>query len=193
MVVRRKRKVVRQRGSGTHGWGSKKKHRGAGSRGGRGASGTGKKCESRKPSIWKNTRFLGKYGFKRNVVTEDINTINISMIEAKLNSYLNTELVQKEKDIYKVNLEKLGYNKLLGSGRVSKKFEIVAKYASKSAVEKVKAAGGEVVLPAEQRLVDAEIERRDSNGKEISKKPTRATVKPKSTKTTGGKEPKEVK
>ena len=38
MVVRREKRVRKLRGSKTHGWGSKKKHRGGGSRGGRGMS-----------------------------------------------------------------------------------------------------------------------------------------------------------
>ena len=33
--MQKKKKVTKQRGHKTHGWGSKKKHRGAGNRGGR--------------------------------------------------------------------------------------------------------------------------------------------------------------
>ena len=53
MTVNRRKKVVKQRGSHTHGWGSKKKHRGAGNRGGRGMAGSGKRADQRKPSILK--------------------------------------------------------------------------------------------------------------------------------------------
>ena len=45
------KKVRKFRGSHTHGYGSKKKHRGAGSRGGRGMAGSGKRADQKKPSI----------------------------------------------------------------------------------------------------------------------------------------------
>ena len=53
--------------------------------------------------------------------------------------------IKKEKDIYSIELDKLGYNKLLGSGQVNKKFKITTKYFSKKAKEKVEKMGGEVV------------------------------------------------
>ena len=65
MVVNKRKKSTRQRAGTTHGYGSMKKHRGAGHRGGRGASGTGKRADSKKPSIWKQTDYFGKHGFKK--------------------------------------------------------------------------------------------------------------------------------
>ena len=63
--------------------------------------------------------------------------------EIKLEERLEN-LIKKEEKSYSVELEKLGYNKLLGDGKVSVKFKIKTPYASKSAIEKVKEAGGEV-------------------------------------------------
>jgi len=60
----KRKKVTKQRGSKTHGWGAMKKHRGAGNRGGRGMAGTGKRGDAKKPSIQKNKKYFGKYGFK---------------------------------------------------------------------------------------------------------------------------------
>jgi large subunit ribosomal protein L15 len=51
MTTHRRKKNVKQRGSKTHGWGSMKKHRGAGNRGGRGKAGTGKRGDQKKPTI----------------------------------------------------------------------------------------------------------------------------------------------
>ncbi len=45
------KKNKRQRGLSSHGWGHKKKHRGAGNRGGKGMAGTGKRADTKKPSI----------------------------------------------------------------------------------------------------------------------------------------------
>ena len=43
-----------------------------------------------------------------------------------------------------MNLEDLGYNKLLSEGIATKKFMITALYASEKAIEKIKTAGGEI-------------------------------------------------
>ena len=58
---------------------------------------------------------------------------------------MSNNLITKENEFYIVELEKIGFNKLLGDGRVFMKFRIKTPYASKSAVEKVKEAGGEVI------------------------------------------------
>lgn len=143
MTVKRRKKNRRQRGSHTHGWGSKKKHRGAGNRGGRGMAGTGKRGDAKKPSIWKK-RYLGKYGFKKKNIKVKINAINIRTVEQKIPEWLNLNLVVEKEGAVVVDLKKLGYNKLLSNGKVSRKLKITALYASASAVEKIKAAGGDI-------------------------------------------------
>ncbi len=49
-----------------------------------------------------------------------------------------------------VNLEELGYNKLLGEGSITKPMKILVPRATRTAVEKVKGAGGEVVITSRQ-------------------------------------------
>ncbi len=150
MVVRKRKKNSRMRASTTHGWGSRKMHRGAGSRGGRGMAGTGKRADSIKPSIWKDTKYFGKYGFKRNVRQKQIKAINIVDLEKKLDSYFENKLVSKDNDVYVIDLGKLGFHKLLGDGKVTKRLKITAEFASNKAVEKIKKAGGEVILPKKE-------------------------------------------
>ena len=145
MTVNKRKKNDRQRGHKTHGWGAKKKHRGQGHRGGRGMAGTGKRADSKKPSIWKDVNYFGKHGFVSKTPKVKINPVNISFIEQHLNKFISNNLMKKENGFYSVELEKLGLNKLLGDGRVSTKFKIKVPYASKTAVEKVKEAGGEVI------------------------------------------------
>jgi large subunit ribosomal protein L15 len=145
MVVNKRKKNSRQRASTTHGYGSKKKHRGHGSRGGSGLGGTGKRADSKKPSFW-NEPYFGKYGFKRNVTVKPVNTLSILELESKLDSYLSDKLIAKEGDFYVVDLDKLGSQKILGNGKVTHKFRLTAKFASGIAIEKVKAAGGEVIV-----------------------------------------------
>lgn len=145
MTVNKRKKNTRQRGHKTHGWGAKKKHRGQGNRGGRGMAGTGKRADSKKPSIWKDKDYFGKHGFVSKTPKVKINAVNISYVEEHLNIFLSKNLIKKENEVYNVELEKLGFNKLLGDGNVSLKFKIKTPYASKTAIDKVKEAGGEVV------------------------------------------------
>jgi|SRR3989338_2869400 len=145
MTINKRKKNTRQRGSKTHGWGAKKKHRGQGNRGGRGMAGTGKRADTKKPSIWK-TDYFGKYGFVSKTPKVKINAVNIGFIEQHIDKFLSSNLIKKEDEFYSVELEKLGFNKLLGDGRVSMKFKIKVHYASKTAVEKVKEAGGQVIV-----------------------------------------------
>lgn len=144
MTFNKRKKNTRQRGSKTHGWGAKKKHRGKGHQGGAGMAGSGKRADSKKPSIWKE-RYFGKFGFVSKTPKVKINSVNISYIEQHINKFVSKNLIAKENGFYSVELEKLGFNKLLGDGRVSVKFKIKTPYASKSAIEKVKYAGGEVI------------------------------------------------
>ena len=143
MTVNKRKKVSRCRGSMTHGWGAKKKHRGSGNRGGKGMAGSGKRSDSKKPSLWKQ-KYFGKYGFvSRN--PKNITAVNISYLEENI-SKLSSDIVNKENDFFSINLEKLGFNKLLSSGKVTNKYKIKVPYASKKAVEKIKSNGGEIIL-----------------------------------------------
>lgn len=144
MTVNKRKKNTRQRGSKTHGWGAKKKHRGKGHQGGAGMAGTGKRADSKKPSIWKDKDYFGKHGFVSKTPKVKISAVNLRFIEQHIDKFVSNGLVKKEDGFYVVELEKIGFNKLLGDGAVSMKFKIAAPYASQKAVEKVKEAGGEV-------------------------------------------------
>jgi large subunit ribosomal protein L15 len=164
MVVKIRKKNIKMRGSKTHGWGSMKKHRGAGSRGGRGMAGTGKRGDAKKTKIWKNKKYFGKYGFKRpKKIIININAINIKSIEQNLESFLLNKLIEEKNGSYIIDLEKLGFNKLLSEGKPEKKLNITCKYASKKAVEKIEKAGGKVDV---KEKIDVPVQ----NNKKIDKK-----------------------
>ena len=141
MVVNKRKKNERQRGYKTHGYGSKKKHRGAGSRGGHGHAGTGKRADSKKPSFWKE-RYFGKVGFKKPGIREKITPVNISYLEENKEMLIANKLATEENGVCSIDLAKIGYNKLLSGGSANSKFRIIAPYASKKAIEKIKNAGG---------------------------------------------------
>ncbi len=142
----KRKKVVKYRGSNSHGGGAKKKRRGAGHRGGRGNAGSGKRGDSKAPTYSKIENYFGKYGFI-NPNPVEIKAINIDYFEQHMGTLAAKGLIDVQGNNVVVDLTKLKCNKLLGSGIPTKKYKIKAVYASESAVEKIKKAGGEVILP----------------------------------------------
>lgn len=151
MIIKRK-KITRYRGSHTHGGGAKKKRRGAGNRGGRGMAGTGKRADQKKPTILKlyGNTYFGKKGFKAKRNKKKIKTISIQTIENKLYNWLKKGILKKEGNIININLKKLGYSKLLGTGKTKNKFNIDVKFASKKAIEKIEKSGGKINVHTKQ-------------------------------------------
>jgi large subunit ribosomal protein L15 len=124
------------RGSRTHGRGQKA-GRGAGLMGGRGNAGLHK---HKYISVLKYApSYFGRKGFKRpQKVVKEEKTLNLYEIE-KLES-------KNIEGVLTLDLSALGYDKLLGVGKIKKPMKIMVHKASKHAVEKVKEAKGEVVL-----------------------------------------------
>ena len=143
-MKRRDKKSKRQRGSKTHGWGSGARHRGSGNRAGVGMAGTGKRSDAKKHSQ-NPMEYFGKHGFTSiKKIKHKVNAINlehIPMLEAKSGV---------------VDLDALGYTKLLGKGD-GIKLTIKVKTASAIAVAKVEEAGGkvEVLEPSEPEAENA--------------------------------------
>jgi len=141
-MAHKDRKTAKKRGSKTHGYGNRQKHRGAGSRGGKGMAGS---KNNRWSFISKNfPGYFGRKGFKRplKVLREEgkDNIINVGEIEREV--VIDDKIKTKEK--IEVNLKELGYDKLLSKGKVSRAFIItVDKYSSK-ALKKIEEAGGKI-------------------------------------------------
>ena len=142
MAAKKRKKSSRQ--CGTHGWG-KNKHRNSGMRGGYGNAGTGKKSDNKKPSNWAE-EYFGKHGFVSKGQKEEANAISLRDIEDKLPTWLKEKQAKHEGGIVIVDLKKLGYNKLLSTGKLTRKIKITIPKASAGAAEKIKTAGGELVV-----------------------------------------------
>lgn len=145
MTAHKRKKNSRQRGTQTHGWGSKKKHRGSGSKGGYGMAGTGKRADQKKPTIINEygDSYYGRHGFNRpQKVIVKVKPINLYDLQSKLEKYVNQKLVTKENGFYVVDVEKLGYNKVLGGGKLDVKLKLKAMSVSDSAMRKIKESGG---------------------------------------------------
>ncbi|MCE7742680.1 MAG: 50S ribosomal protein L15 [Candidatus Heimdallarchaeota archaeon] len=145
MTVRTRKRVRRERGYRTHGWGIVRTHRKSGMRGGVGNAGP---KSHHKLLVIKGIRPpLGKRGFAvPPSVVEDIPAINISHLEAMLPTLLKEGKITKKGEVFEINLIELGYKKVLAQGKITVAMNITTKYASERAVSKVKAAGGKVKL-----------------------------------------------
>ena len=150
MVVRAKRKVRRQRGSRSHGWGKQKDHKEAGMRGGRGNAGVTQHHWIRTIIRAKEAgvKPLGKYGFKRpQEFQKKYETVNVSQLDQSVDTLVSAEKVKLENDTYVINLTEMGVVKLLAQGNITRKLEITVNQATDRAVSKVEKAGGKVILP----------------------------------------------
>ncbi len=144
MVVRRRKKILKKRGRGS-GYGSHKKHRGGGSRGGRGLAGLHK--HKRMTAIKYMPEHFGKTGFKRpQKVLRELKTINLKGLDSEVDDLLKEKKIKKEKDGIKINLSELGYDKLLGTGKIKHRLIVEAKSFSKNAIKKLEEANGKAIV-----------------------------------------------
>jgi len=133
------RKTRKRRGSRTHGWGRVGQHRRTGSKGGRNAG--------RHKALWSyiikyEPDYYGKNGFtSAKSLRTKVNVINVGTLEGIAEKFA----VEKEKGKSFIDLESLGYTKLLGMGKISKSLIVKVPAFSKSAAEKIKDAGGQVL------------------------------------------------
>lgn len=116
MVVLRKKKVKKQRGSRTHGWGSPKKHRGSGSKGGKGNAGSGKKGQQMMSKLINEGYKMGERGFKTNrFATKSYEGINLHTLLKKVASLQDRKLISVSDNGNEITIyltDKI--NKLLG-------------------------------------------------------------------------------
>lgn len=85
--------------------------------------------------------YFGKNGFTSpQSIHSHENPINLK----KLEEIMLTSPAEKTE----INLTELGYTKLLGSGKVTKSLTIKVASYSKTAAEKIKEAGGEIISPS---------------------------------------------
>src|SRR6476661_8042024 len=139
-MATRFRKSRRYRGSRYCGWGQIGQHRQSGSRGGVGNAGKHKHLWIR--TVIEEPDHFGHDSVKshnRNVVSRWINVRDLdSLIQ-------EDESKRDSKGLYILDLNSLGYDKLLGGGQVNGKFEVRINRISDKAREKVEESGGEVV------------------------------------------------
>lgn len=141
MVTNKQKKVTKQRGRRTHGYGLT--HRGSGRKGGKGRAGGIKKSNCKKRS-YSPTEF-GRHGFKiKNIVEEKV--ITTKQLDQSIEKLLEQKKIKEEKGKYLIDLSEIGYDKLISNGKVYKKLEIKAKKATDNAIEKIQNSEGTVII-----------------------------------------------
>ena len=129
------RKIRKFRGSRTVGYGRIGQHRDSGSKGHRKVG--------RHKHLWSwvvthEPDYFGKSGFTspKSLHTK-VNPINLRQLQEITHS--------RTEEKPQVNLTEMGYTKLLGTGKITKPLTIQVPSYSKSAAEKIRNAGGEIV------------------------------------------------
>jgi large subunit ribosomal protein L15 len=137
------RKIRKTRGSRTQGYGRVGQHRKKGSKGMRNVG--------RHKHLWSyviryDPKYFGKKGFvSPKSLRQKENVINIK----KLDEIAGKFSTEKEGKML-IDLESLGYTKLLGTGKISKSLVVKVASCTKSAAEKIKEAGGQTVMKAQE-------------------------------------------
>lgn len=138
-MATRLRKSRRQRGTRFCGWGQIGQHRASGSRGGVGNAGKHKhfyiRTVKEEPEHFGHEQF---HALRKSDITRWVNLKD-------LNQLMNYSKATEDGKVT-LDLNELGYEKLLGAGRVDAVVTIKVKKASKSAKEKITEAGGEVLV-----------------------------------------------
>jgi large subunit ribosomal protein L15 len=138
----KERKTRKMRGSRTHGYGRIGQHRDAGSK--------GQRKVGRHKHLWSyvvthEPDYFGKHGFTSpQSLKRKENTINIKQLNEL------TTRTASEKGKTSVNLTTLGYTKLLGTGKITKPLIVNVPSCSKTAEEKIKKAGGQVLTETQE-------------------------------------------
>ena len=137
------RKTRKKRGSRTCGYGRVGQHRKSGTKGERRAG--------RHKHLWSyvikyEPDYFGKRGFTSpRSLKRKVNPINLSQLEELIEKLSAEEKIEEKNGKLFVDLEKLGYTKLLGMGKISKPVIIRVPAFSASAAEKIKAVGGQIL------------------------------------------------
>jgi len=142
------RKIRRQRGSRTHGWGQVGQHRARGGRGGTGKAGLDKHkftyIVKHDPTYFDKTGFVSV-----KTLNKKVNAINIGKLDDLADKLESEKKLEKKENKIFVDLESLGYDKLLGTGEVIKPMLVKVASYSESASKKLEEAGGEILKKSE--------------------------------------------
>jgi large subunit ribosomal protein L15 len=142
------RKVRKYRGSRTHGYGQIGQHRSRGGRGGTGKAGLDKHkwtyVVKHDPTYWLKKGFVSKQ-----TIGKTVNIINVGKLDDLVTRLDAEQKLERQDKKIVVDLESLGFDKLLGTGAVTKPMLVKVGAYSESASRKLEEAGGEILKESE--------------------------------------------
>ena len=149
MQKRTPKKITKMRGQRSAGYGFTKGHRAAGQRGGKGMAGSEKHHKIK--LMTENPHYFGKWGFKRpQKLLDNPTALNIGEIDEAADRLVDRGLATKTGKRYNIDVSKLGVDRILGSGKVSRQLNLTGvKGITSRAREKVTGIGGTIDLPEE--------------------------------------------
>ena len=161
-MASRLRKTRRLRGGRHMGWGQVGQHRSFGHKGGLGRSGHLKHLWS--TVIKEDQDHFGHESTHRplsvSIITKKwVNVRDLDDLFAKVGKSENSKNI--------LDLTSLEIDKLLGGGKVTNAYTIKVKYASISAQEKIKQAGGEVTLPVQKTNKNTEVPLEEEKNEDV--------------------------
>lgn len=137
------RKTRKKRGSRTHGYGQVGQHRRSGTKGGRKSS---YDKHGWTYVVKYKPGYYGKRGFTSpRSLGRKTNVINVGELEELVYRLAREEKLEKKKRKIFLDLDKLGYNKLLGTGNITKPILVKIASCSEVAAKKIEEAGGRIL------------------------------------------------
>ncbi len=135
------RKTRKERGTRTVGWGRVSQHRKSGQKGGRKAG--------RHKHLWSYVlKYEPDYFCKKGFYSprrKKINAINVGELEDLAKNLSTKKSLEERNGMAFLDLDNLGYNKLLGTGNVAKPISVKVASYSQSAAKKIEDAGGKLI------------------------------------------------
>ncbi len=149
MQKRKSKRINKLRGQRSAGYGFTKGHRASGQRGGKGKAGTDKHLYVQVTT--ENPRYFGKWGFKRpQKLIDNLTVLNVGDIDEAADRLVERGLATKTGKKYTIDMSKLGIDRVLGSGKVTRQLNLTGVSAiTTRAREKITGAGGSIDLPEE--------------------------------------------
>jgi large subunit ribosomal protein L15 len=143
------RKVRKRRGSRTHGWGQIGQHRKTGAKGGRGEAG---KHKHKWTWVLRYDRdYFGKHGFFR-PNRREVKSMNLLQLATVIENLEEQGLLKIVDDRIAVDLNSMGVKKIIGGGRINRPLLVIVENWTRTAEEKIREAGGEIVKPEEVKV-----------------------------------------
>jgi len=134
------RKVRKKRGSRTHGYGQVGQHR-------KGTKGKAGLHKHRWTSVIKyEPDHFEKRGFtSQKAISRKTNVINVGELDELAHKLATEKKLERKQKKTVLDLEKLGYDKLLGLGRITKPMLVRVVAHSEAAAKKIEEAGGQIL------------------------------------------------